>query len=274
MCQFLNIPLALEKVEGPSTSLEFLGILLDMVRMEARLPDDKLQRIRQEIQSWLDKRSATKRQILSLVGLLQHAAKVVCPGRTFVGRMYSVAAKVKELDHFTRLNKEFRSDLYWWYTFINEWNGISFIAPSVTPQAIIQTDASGSWRCGAFFQGNWLQWKWPKEWQPIHIMAKEMVPIVLSCVVWRQQLSQKTVLLQCDNMGVVAAVKKGSSKEALVMHLLLCLWFFVAQHNINLCIEHIAGISNEAAEHLSRFNMKSFFLSNPQAKLLPTTFCN
>ena len=105
-------------------------------------------------------------------------------------------------------------------------------------------------------------------------MAKEMVPIVLSCVVWRQQLSQKTVLLQCDNMGVIAVVKKGSSKEAPVMHLLRCLWFFVAQYNINLCIEHIAGISNKAADHMSCFNMKSFFLSNPQAKLLPTTLCN
>ena len=173
-------------LEGPSTSLEFLGVLLDTVRMEARLPDDKLQRIRQAIRSWLDKRSAT---VLSLVGLLQHAAKVVRPGRTFVRQMYSVAAKVKELDHFTRLNKEFRSDLYWWYTFINEWNGISFIMP----QTIIQTDASASWSCGAFFQGDCLQRKWPEHWQPIHIMAKEMVPIVLSCVAWRQQLSQKTV---------------------------------------------------------------------------------
>ena len=54
-----------------------------------------------------------KREVLSLVGTLQHAARVIRPGRTFVSRMYSTAAKVKELDNFTRLNKEFQSDLYW-----------------------------------------------------------------------------------------------------------------------------------------------------------------
>ena len=54
------------------------------------------------------------------------------------------------------------------------------------------------------------------------------------------------------------------------MHLLRSLWFFAAHYNINISIEHIAGASNKAADHLSRFNMQSFFLSNPQAELLPT----
>ena len=85
----------LEKVEGPSTSLTFLGIVLDTVRMEARLPTDKLHCIRHQVKTWLSKRRATKRQILSLVGLLQHATKSVCPGRTFLSQMYSLTAKLK-----------------------------------------------------------------------------------------------------------------------------------------------------------------------------------
>ena len=105
VCTMLGIPLALEKVEGPSTILEFLGILLDTTCMEARLPAKKLARIQATIQEWLQKKSAKKRDILSLVGLLQHAAKVVHLGCTFVSRMYSVAASVQELDYFTRLNR-------------------------------------------------------------------------------------------------------------------------------------------------------------------------
>ena len=127
VCQLLRVPLATEKVEGPSTCLEFLGILLDTIWMEARLPEDKLSRLQTTVVSWLDKRKATKRQILSLVGLLQHAAKVVRAGCIFVQRMYSVAAQVRELDHFTRLNKGFRSDLYWWHTFVSDWNGCGFL---------------------------------------------------------------------------------------------------------------------------------------------------
>ena len=43
ICTHLGVPLAMEKVEDPTTSLSFLGITL---KMEAHLPDDKLMRIR------------------------------------------------------------------------------------------------------------------------------------------------------------------------------------------------------------------------------------
>ena len=153
-CQKLGIPLALEKLEGPSHSLTFLGIEIDTIHMEARLPQDKLSRISTQLTSWLEKRKATKREILSLVGSLQHASKVVRPGHMFTARMYSTAARVKELHHFTRLNKDFRSDLHWWYTFINNWNGLSFLhlaQHQLTFDYQIQTDASGAWGCGAVF---------------------------------------------------------------------------------------------------------------------------
>lgn len=52
ICSMLGIPLALEKVEGPSDRLTFLGITLDTRSMQARLPDDKLQWI-QQVGAWL-----------------------------------------------------------------------------------------------------------------------------------------------------------------------------------------------------------------------------
>ena len=45
VCHLLNIPLAIQKVEGPTPCLDFLGIILDTIRMEAHLPTDKLTRI-------------------------------------------------------------------------------------------------------------------------------------------------------------------------------------------------------------------------------------
>ena len=45
--------------------------------METCLPKDKLQRIQDELLLWLYRQSVTKHEILSLVGLLQHATKVV-----------------------------------------------------------------------------------------------------------------------------------------------------------------------------------------------------
>jgi len=88
--------------------------------MKSHLPEDKLQSTQQLFKEWLGKRNAItiKHEILSLVGVLQHAVKVVLLWRTFVSRMYATTAKVKELDYFTRLNKDFRSDLSWWHTFL------------------------------------------------------------------------------------------------------------------------------------------------------------
>ena len=56
VCDMLGVPLALEKVEGPTTCLSFLGITLDTVNMEARLPEEKLQRIQLLVTEWLDKK--------------------------------------------------------------------------------------------------------------------------------------------------------------------------------------------------------------------------
>ena len=112
VCEELGIPLALEKLEGPSQSLTFLGIELDTINMEDRLPEDKMTHVSRQLTAWLLKKKATKREILSSVGLLQHACMVIQPGRTFIARMYSVAARVKELYHFTHFKKEFRSDLH------------------------------------------------------------------------------------------------------------------------------------------------------------------
>ena len=116
----LGIPLALEKLEGSSHCLTFLGIILNTQHMQASLPDDKLNCIKLQLSTWLHKRKATKRQIQSLVGFLQHACKVVWLGGTFVAQMYSTAAKVKKLTNFSHLNKSFKSDLYWWHMFINQ----------------------------------------------------------------------------------------------------------------------------------------------------------
>jgi len=42
ICNYLGVPLASEKVEGPLTTLPFLGILLDTVKMEA---EEKLHKL-------------------------------------------------------------------------------------------------------------------------------------------------------------------------------------------------------------------------------------
>ena len=59
-------------------------------------------------------------------------------------------------------------------------------------------------------------------------MAKEMVPIVVGCAVWGPVFLHKSVEFHRDNLGLVAAINKGSSSDKTMMHLIRCLWFFTA----------------------------------------------
>ena len=195
--------------------------------MEARLPDEKLQRIRSLLSTWLHKQKATKREILSLVGLLQHATKVVKPGRIFVFRMYSEAARLKCLSFFTCLTKGFHSDLKWWHLFISNWNGVGFLEGFTTPQkhdVQIQTDASETWGCGALFENHWLQLEWLMEWKRMDLVAKELVPIVLSCAVWCPLLPGKSTEFKCDNKGLVNAISKGRTHSHAIAQMSMVLF--------------------------------------------------
>ena len=193
ICNYLGVPLALEKMEGPLTTLPFLGILLDTVKMEARLPEEKLHKLRQEVAEWTDRTNARKREILSLVRSLQHATKLLWCGRAFVSHMYATAAKLQELHFSTRLNVEFWSDLCWWHTFLTDWNGLSLLRWD-DRLPTIWSKPMGSWGCGTFWNGQWLQWQWLSEWAQHNKMVKELAPIVLDCAVWGKALAGTRVL--------------------------------------------------------------------------------
>ncbi len=152
LCRKLGIPIARHNTKGPGIVLVFLGIELDTVRMEARLPQEKLRRLKQEIRQWEQRRSCTKRELLSLIGQLQHACCVVKPGRSFLRRMIDLSRTVREMHYTVRLNKSFRSDLQWWTCFLPTWNGVGMMSGIVPARYVgtITSDASGSWGCGAF----------------------------------------------------------------------------------------------------------------------------
>ena len=191
ICECLGFPLALEKLEGPATSLVFLGILIDTVDQELRLPLDKLKRIRDLVQTWLGKKRCTKRELLSVAGQLQHAATVVRPGRTFLRRLFDLSKTVSHPDHHIRLSAGARSDLAWWQLFLESWNGISLMsaAHKRVPEVTFTSDASGAWGCGGYWDDKWFQLAWSdKQCSPlVNITVKELIPIVLAAAVWGQE---------------------------------------------------------------------------------------
>lgn len=67
--------------------------------------------------------------------------------------------------HHVHLNTDFRSDILWWDTFLESWNGISMIPFGQQSSIHIWADASGCFGCGAWepLSKRWIQMEWPDE---------------------------------------------------------------------------------------------------------------
>ena len=100
-CSDLGVPVAPEKVVGPSSTITFLSIELDTVNLQLCLPEDKVSELRLIIRAWTSQssKSYTKHQLLSLIGKLHHASSVVKPGRSFLRRLISLSCSVKPLNN-------------------------------------------------------------------------------------------------------------------------------------------------------------------------------
>ena len=156
-----------------------------------------------------------KAELLSLIGQLQHACKVVCYGRSFLCCMITLPTVAKEFHHHIRQNLSFRPDLQWWVIFLPQWNGVSMMTAHrrASPGATIVSEVSGNWGCGAYCsQGEWFQCQWPKPWSPIQITIKELLPEIMSCALWGSTWKGMTVKCLCDNDAVVAIINSGRSK--------------------------------------------------------------
>ena len=83
MCEQLGVPLAPVRIYGPAAAIQFLGITLGGIYMEARIPEDKLAKARDLLVSFRDRQKVTVTELKTLVGFLNFACSVIVPGRPF-----------------------------------------------------------------------------------------------------------------------------------------------------------------------------------------------
>ena len=183
--------------------------LIDTVKMEIRLPADKLARLQLLINQWGAKTVCTKRDLLSLLGHLQHACKVVPTGRSFLRHMINTSTYVKSCTtifvSIGNFDRTFGGGLCFWK--IGTVLGLCPLGPSyVWTLSSLQMrqdpgDAVPSRRCTSGFS-----------LLAPHITVKELLPIVMACAVWGNQWSSKSVKCFCDNAAVVTIL---NSKDML-----------------------------------------------------------
>ncbi|XP_063059122.1 uncharacterized protein LOC134452589 [Engraulis encrasicolus] len=269
----VGVPLSPEKTLGPCTSLEFLGIVLDSVAMRASLPEEKLSRIRDICASLSANEIMTKRDLLSLLGHLNFAMRIIPHGRSFIARILDLAHSVPNLADPITLDQGCRSDLSFWLKLINDWNGISFFYNDFaesSPSLELYTDAAPSVGFGGFHKGEWFADKWPEEFLVFTSGYEssalfEMYPIVVACVLWGSGWRRKRITFFCDNAAVVAIINKGRSKCPKLMALVRRLTWQSVIGNFVFSAAHVPGHSNVMADSLSRLQLQEFRRLCPSA---------
>ena len=113
-----------EKKKKRGQVVVFLGIELDSLLMEARLPSDKLDKAKLWVTRILSYDVIEYDDLQSLTGFLSFATKVVGPSHVFLCHLFDALAHCQR---HIRLCSQIKADLEWWKYFLPRWNGISLL---------------------------------------------------------------------------------------------------------------------------------------------------
>jgi hypothetical protein len=253
ICDQLGFLVANDKsVQG--TVVDYLGILIDSDRMEARLPPNKKDRVLAEVNRLLRQKSGiTRRDLQSVLGFLTFCTRVFPLGRPFLRHLFNMLNRPYKTHTLTLAA---RRDLNWWKTLLPLWHGVAAIAP-VRSEITIATDASGKKGIGGiwFATGSMFSTRIPKRHRSKHIDYKEMHAVLYAFAEWSENWSGQAVNVLCDNDAVVVAINKKTIRGAAIQPL-QSLLLLAAIQDIAVRATWISTKANAIADALSRFDKK------------------
>lgn len=259
------------------TIADFLGIELDSIRMQARLPPDKLARARSMVEDLLKKATISHRELESAVGFLSFAAKIVIPGRAFLRRLFDA---IRRPTAFIRITSNMRADLLWWKAFLKDWNGLQLLRHVESRKTwYIWTDASGNLGMGGYILErpellhsvqDVFSIRVPTRHARKDIQFKEMKAVLHAVRLWLDKLHGARLILHCDNDACVQGLRKSSIRGP-SMAPLRDIAMLAAKHDILLVPTWIPTKANSLADDLSRFRYQKIADQYPQLRHLVTT---
>ena len=263
----MGIPLADNKVIGPTLNIIYLGIGINSASLTMYVTDERYEQIKSELKSWKKRRTCKKQELESLIGKLSFIAKVVQPGRLFLRRLIHLTTTVKKSHHHITLNEDSRADIDWWAQFLPEWSQITLIPEtySTLPTDLrLHTDACG-YGFGGIYQLSWIQGTFEGEYANHSIDFKELFAIVASVFTWGRNWSGKRIIIHTDNKPITDIWQAGSSPSKDIMCLIRKLYLFAAEFQFSISLKHISGTHNGIADAISRFQTSRLRTLLPQA---------
>ena len=274
LCGQINLPINYDKTVRPCFCLKYLGVVLDTRRREVRLGQEKLQKLRTHIDFVLRQTTVTKLHCQRMVGLLQWAARVIRPGRTFLRRLIDLGTTVTAPHERVKITPAVCDDLLLWKTFLDAYNGIAFMSYRVVPpdkSILFASDAAGNHGFAALLPPSWAMATWPAALKHLPIHIKEILAVYLGLFLWHLRLRNTKFEVLCDNMAVVQGLNKMTARDPRLMFFLRKIVLLCLQHNILITARYISSTSNRMADLLSRGRSAQFLREFPNFDSTPTS---
>ncbi|XP_077863046.1 uncharacterized protein LOC144345724 [Saccoglossus kowalevskii] len=205
----LGLQESVAKTCAPATSMTFLGSEFDTVNMTIAVPATKLTQIHEELSNWDNRSSCSRTELQSLIGLLAYVSNCVRPGHLFISRMLSTLRTFTAKHSRTRIDAEFRKDLLWWKTFLEDYNSVSIIhtQPWSPPDTVVCTDACLS-GCGGVSVTQFIRFPSPQHIinMGLSINALELLAVVVTLKLWSHTWSGLRLQITSDNTTMVAFI--------------------------------------------------------------------
>ena len=182
----------------------FLGLDIDTLRREVRVPAVKVQKSVRQIHEALCKTKMSLVEVQSLVGPLNFLCKAIAPGRAFLGRLIGLTRGLTRPHHKVRISKGARLDLLMWLEYLSHFNGVAAFKGQEwdsNDSLELFTDATAGIGFGGYFRGKWVQGRWPLDIvsNPPSIAFLEFYPLMVAVKSWGHLPKNHKVRFFTDN---------------------------------------------------------------------------
>lgn len=238
----------------PSTSVRFLGFILDSKSMKISLPSEKCDRAAKIINFIRQRKIVSALKMAELTGTIISCAPAIPYAMLYTKNFESQKTKSMLSDRLNfslpvRINKIILSDLQWWAKALE--NPSQAIRHDVFP-VVIYTDASTTgW--GAVCNECSIGGLWDEKQKKMHINFLELLAVYFAVLSFASKTRNIQILLRIDNMTAICCVNRmGSTKFAHLNSLSRDIWQFCEKRNIWIFASYIKSKSNIHADYASR----------------------
>jgi hypothetical protein len=274
-----GLALAPDKVEGPLTCLEFLGIVIDSELRTLSISSARHEELMALLKDFLKRRWSSVRRLQSLLGKLTFASTVLPGARPFTRRIIDRICDRGDKKRIA-LDDAFRADVRYWATHLAQWNGKErWRAPTSTPFVFGSDASTAGFAFGLESCPEEAMGRLPLHRRPGHIScglwsaengdaARQSTSAAIqwgeffcplaAAVAYGPLLANAHVVFVIDNNSDVSVINRLRSREPRVAALLRALCDAARVHNFSFSAVHRAGDKNTLMDWASRPDLHRF----------------